>query len=148
MSAPATAPSRAIPTACPAKLSEVRSALRDYLAARFGLPGLSYAEPPTAYSEGWETYIFRFRLSHHKSLPRQFAVPLVLRIFADHHGIQRVRHEFAVQRSLRHLDYPVAEPLIREESCGYFGGPFLIREEIPGRTFLPPLISLISQVLS
>jgi aminoglycoside phosphotransferase (APT) family kinase protein len=121
---------------CPAKIESI---LRDYLKHRLRTARLAFDEPPTLFPDGWETYTYRFRIRSNASLLQRFRVPLVLRVFSCQKGLARARHEFAVQHYLRQYDYPVAEPLILESACDFFGGPFLIRQEIPGRTLLSTL---------
>src|SRR5205823_6341734 len=56
------------------------------------------------------------------------------------HGLPRARHEFAVQRHLRGLGYPVPEPVLLEEDCTRFGGPFLLGERVAGLTYVEHLL--------
>jgi aminoglycoside phosphotransferase (APT) family kinase protein len=120
---------------------QVKSTVANYLKDRLGVAQVSYLEPPERFSEGWETYTYRFRLADRALLPHRFTKPLVIRIFSNKLGISRCRREYSMQRFLGRLGYPVAKMLILEKSSRYFGGPFLIREEIPGKTLLSALQS-------
>jgi len=135
------ADSRTWPIANPRQSAEVESALASYLKKRLGVQQLSCVDPPERFSEGWETYTYRFRLADRALLPHRFTKPLVIRIFSSKLGISRCRREYSMQRFLRRLGYPVARVLLLEKSTRYFGGPFLIREEIPGSTLLSALQS-------
>jgi aminoglycoside phosphotransferase (APT) family kinase protein len=67
------------------------------------------------------------------------ARPLILRIYPSRQGVPRARREFAVQRHLHQRGQAVPEPLLIEEDCGLFGGPFMLIEHIPGQTLLAGL---------
>jgi aminoglycoside phosphotransferase (APT) family kinase protein len=123
----------------PASAPAVARALLDYLQLRLGAGRLGFAEPPDEIPHGWETYVYRFCLHAPGSLPPAFARPLILRIYASPQGLPRARREFAVQRHLHRRGQPVPEPLLIEEDCGLFGGPFLLMEHVPGRTLLDGL---------
>jgi aminoglycoside phosphotransferase (APT) family kinase protein len=112
--------------------------LRHYLELRLGAGSLGFREEPEEVPHGWETYIYRFRLRG-EGLPRPYGRRLVLRIYASPQGVPRARYEFACQQALCRAGYPVAEPLLVEEDCGLFGGPFLIMECLPGETLLDHL---------
>jgi len=45
-----------------------------------------------------------------------------------------------MQRAMDRQGYPVARPLLREESSDLLGGPFLIMEKVPGRTLFEMLL--------
>src|SRR5690349_5239906 len=129
---PITAPARVDPSSPAA----VAGALRTYLAPRLGVDDLDFAEGPDEIPHGWETYIYRFRLRAGGGLPRPFDRRLVLRIYASPQGVPRIRGEFAVQHALHLAGQPVPAPLLVEDDCGLFGGPFMIMECLPGETLL------------
>jgi aminoglycoside phosphotransferase (APT) family kinase protein len=108
----------------------------DYLEDRLGMTQLTFQEPPTPITDGWESYIYRFCLRTRDELPDPFKGPLVLRAYSGSEGWPRLKHEFEVQRHLRKLGYPVAQPLLCEEDCGLFGGPFMVMRAIEGTTLL------------
>jgi aminoglycoside phosphotransferase (APT) family kinase protein len=54
--------------------------------------------------------------------------------------VRRARHEFEVPRRLGQLGYPVPEPVLLEEGCDLFGGPFLIMEQVCGPTLLRVMV--------
>ncbi len=121
--------------------AEIAAGLLGYLAERFGAPGLSYEAGPTPVSDGRETFIYHFRLAGAAALPAEFRGPLTLRLMACPEGAPRGRQEFAVQRWLWQLGYPVAAPLLWEERCDALGGPFVLMEQIPGPTVLRYAVS-------
>jgi aminoglycoside phosphotransferase (APT) family kinase protein len=120
----------------PAAPAQVSEALLSFFHRKAGLETPQYAELPELIPNGWETYTYHFRLADSGALPFRFARPLILRIYSSPQGLPRARHEFVVQRHLHGLGYPVAEPLLLEETCDLFGGPFCVMEQVPGRTFL------------
>jgi aminoglycoside phosphotransferase (APT) family kinase protein len=128
---PRTLPLRSADPSCAA---QVASALLAYLKKRLGVDDLRYLSSPVPNPNGWEahTYSFRLAASYQDGIPGHDR-PLVLRVYSSRQGVPRARHEFAVQRHLHRLNYPVPEPFILEESCSLFGGPFLIMEELPGQ---------------
>jgi aminoglycoside phosphotransferase (APT) family kinase protein len=125
----------------PNREAQVAKALLTYLKKRFNSDDLRYLNSPVPNTNGWETHTYRFRLAAFwpNAIPGEDR-PLVLRIHCSPQGLPRARHEFAVQRHLHNLDYPVPEPFLLEESCALFGGPFLIMEEMAGQTLYENLL--------
>ncbi len=124
--------------ASPKSATAVSEFLEEYLHFRLGVPDLHFLKAPSSITEGWETDIFRFALAG-EGLPEEFRRPLILRAYSSMSGLPRLRHEVAVQQHLHGLGYPVAQPLLVEESETIFGGPFMIMEMLPGRTLLDEL---------
>jgi len=146
-SAPPTTDPEVGCTPCPAALkaadaasaSEVARVLLPYLRERLGVCDLDYAGAPVAFADGWETYTYHFRLQA-PALPPALTRPLTLRIYASPNGAGRAEHEFAAQRRLAALGYPVPEPLLLEQTSDLFGGPFFLMEKVPGRMALDMLV--------
>jgi hypothetical protein len=101
--------------------ARMAAGLRSYLGERLGVAGLGYSERPVEMTDGWETYAYRFQLQD-SDLPPEFARPLTLRIYSGDCGLPRAQHEFAAQRHVHRLGYPVPEPLLLEERCDFLGG--------------------------
>src|SRR5438105_7939419 len=120
---------------------DVAPRLLNYLRRCFPGPGLSYAAAPVEIPNGWDTCTFQFQLAGTRGLPKAFRSPLVLRVYCNGQGRPRLRHEFRMQRAMEQQGYPVARPLLREESSDLLGGPFLIMERVPGRTLFEILLS-------
>lgn len=112
-----------------------------YLESRLGLQRLYYAEPPKLIPDGWETYVYRFRLGSRGELPAALRRPLILRVYATELGLPHLRHEHEVQAFMHRRGYPVAKPILIEESSDLFGGPFLLMECLPGRTLLDLMLN-------
>jgi aminoglycoside phosphotransferase (APT) family kinase protein len=132
-----TAPKR---LANPALASEVALLLDNYLSKRWNTNGLTYVKPPTELADGWETYTYSFQVQSARSLPADYCRPLILRVYPNRECLPRARHEFAVLSHLSKTKFPVTEPLVLEDNCQYFGGPFLVREEAPGDTLLRAML--------
>ncbi len=118
----------------------VATALLAYLQRRLSIRDLRYAARPTPVSDGWETYIYTFRLAADR-LPPEWDRPLVVRIHVTCTGLKRARHEFAVPQLLVQRGYPVPEPMLKEEACDVFGGPFLIMTQVVGTPLLRALVA-------
>jgi aminoglycoside phosphotransferase (APT) family kinase protein len=124
----------------------VAAPLLAYLQRRLCLRDLSFAEKPTLLPEGWETNIYRFQLRAEEPLPRLFTPPLILRAYSSRFGLPRLRHEFAAQQFLTKAGYPVARPLLVEESAAVLGGPFIVMDLIPGQTMLAALLHRFTDI--
>lgn len=132
--------------------SEIAGALLDYLKTRLGLDELRFLARPRRVSNGWETYIFHFQLQGEPGASAtearasttgalgDFSGPLTLRVFPYASCAARVQHEFIVLEYLHRLGYPVPAPLCVEAGSAALGGPFLIMEQVPGRTFFDVLL--------
>jgi aminoglycoside phosphotransferase (APT) family kinase protein len=127
--------------ACPTVAPAVAASLLEYLYFKLGVSGLDYAEEPSQIVDGWETYIYRFRLRPARSLPAALTGPLILRVYSCIQGLPRLQHEFHAQQQMSRLGYSVARPILVEEDCDLFGGPFMIMESVPGRTLLDLLLN-------
>src|SRR5262249_30985777 len=97
------------------------------------------AEGPTEVPQGWEAYTYRFRLEANERLPPPFARPLCLRAYESSQALPRARQGFAALAHMRTLSYSVPEPLLFEEDCRFFGGPFILTPWLSGVTLLDRL---------
>jgi aminoglycoside phosphotransferase (APT) family kinase protein len=123
-----------VPAAHPGSGLAVSAALRLYLAGLLHISSPRFVQPLVEICDGWEAYSYRFQLqAGRRRLPNLFAGPLMLRIYSSPHGLPRSRREFTLQQHLFARGYPVAEPVLLEESCAHFGGPFLIMHQIGGQ---------------
>jgi aminoglycoside phosphotransferase (APT) family kinase protein len=123
----------------PARPVETAEALLAYLEPRLEVGRLRLAEQLLEIPHSWEAYIYRFRLQGDHPLPQAFDSPLTLRVYGGSGAAARARHEFSMMCHVRLLGYPSPWPLILEQDCRIFGGPFLILEWIPGITLLDRL---------
>jgi aminoglycoside phosphotransferase (APT) family kinase protein len=107
-----------------------------YLRERLVRPNLDYAEKPEPITDGWETFIERFRLQSADGLAADYRAPLILRCYSCARGLASLQHEFAVLKHMHGLGYPVPRPLFIEEDPHFLGGPFMIQEQVAGSTML------------
>src|ERR1700693_3922187 len=87
--------------------AEVATTLADYLGGRLNCTELEFLQPPAEVCGGWETFSYFFQLKRHPALPESYTRPLTLRAYSCRKGLDRARYEFAVQRHLGGLGYPV-----------------------------------------
>lgn len=117
----------------PANAGAVGAALLQYLRGKLSVPALAYAEPPSALGDGWETYIYVFRLAGHAA-DEVWAAPLVLRIFPTLDLGARAEQEVAVQTFVAARGFPAPRPLAVEPAGDVLGLPFMIMGRAPGTT--------------
>jgi aminoglycoside phosphotransferase (APT) family kinase protein len=117
--------------AAPTPAALVAAELLDYLQIRKGIAVHEYAQPPEERPDGWEAYTYRLQLRG-PELPPALQGPLALRVYAGPEGLPRLRRDWALQRRLSELHYPVAGPVLREEDCAVLGGPFMLMEWVEG----------------
>jgi aminoglycoside phosphotransferase (APT) family kinase protein len=127
--------------AAPDSLVEVQHTLVGFLRGRFPGRSLAFECPPEPISDGWETYIYHFQLRPSGRLPPLLDRPLTLRIYASPEARKAALHEHAVLTFLYRRGFPVPKPILFEQSCDYFGGPFLILERVAGQTLAAALRS-------
>ena len=125
--------------AAPTPASLVAAEFLSYLQIRKGWNGLGYLRAPEPVPDGWETYTYRLQLHGRRGLPLALRRPLALRVYAGPEGLPGLRRDWALQRRLFGMHYPVARPLLREEDPGFLGGPFLLMEWVEGETMFDRL---------
>src|SRR5207253_7407751 len=101
---------------------------------------LSFQKLPEEYPDGWETHTYSFQIQSSDRLPPSLRGRLIARVYLDPQGIARARHELAVMKHVRRLGFPATEPLLLEQKCHYFGGPFFLRKEAVGETLLRAML--------
>lgn len=119
----------------------VSAALLAYLEQRLDAPQLSLAEPIEEFTHGWETYTYRFRLMPHSALMSEWKLPMVVRIYASPCGVPQARRAFAIQSFLAERGFPVPKPVLFEENCDLFGGPFFLMHFVEGELLLRRLVA-------
>ena len=111
---------------------EIADPLLAYLREEMNDAGVGFVAPPASLLGGQETRLFRFKLA---GAPREWSVPLVLRVFTQAQPRQRAVWEAAVQNSLAELGYP-APPVLLAGADDGIGGPFVIMHAMPGETLM------------
>lgn len=115
----------------PARPDLVGVALLEYLRARLGATGLTYAESPHQIGRGSDTYTYAFRLTGH-GLADAWNRSLVVRVFPGPHQSPRVVREAAVQQFVVDRGVPAPRLLIVEPTDDALGQAFVVMERAPG----------------
>ena len=92
---------------------------------------LSYFEPPTPMSGGFDTIIHALRLS---GTTGDWSGPLILRIMTRGTSGARVRREAATHAALDKAGFTVPRVLLAEPDPAPLGSPFLIMQRLQGET--------------
>lgn len=121
--------------------------LLDFLGSHLGVDNLAFAEEPIAHPDSWEAYIFQFTLAPNPKVPDRFLRPLILRIYSNNQEWDRLFQEHRVQEHLAQLGYPVPRSLLVDRDSRWFGGPFMVREAVEGRTLLSVMLKYFPAIL-
>jgi aminoglycoside phosphotransferase (APT) family kinase protein len=127
--------------------TSIEDSLAAYLATHLNRRDFSFRQRPEELPHGWEAHVYRFQLQASNPLPSPFDSPLTLRAYATAHALPRARHEFAVLQHMRSIGYPTPRPILLEQDCQHFGGPFLILSWVPGQTLLDWLRARFTRIL-
>ena len=114
-------------------LEAVSDGLIDYLRAELDRPALDYARPLTQLQGGYETCTYRFALS---GAEREWADPLVLRLYPRRLPAINARWESTVQNLLAGAGYPVARAYTTCTDTSVLGGAFYVMQLLPGEPML------------
>ena len=114
-------------------LPQIANNLLAYLREQLNDAGVDYRIAPASLCGGYETRMFRFQLDQ---APDELSAPLVLRVFPARQPPERAIWESAVQNSLADQGYPVPRVYFAGTNAGFFGGPFVIMQFLPGETLL------------
>jgi aminoglycoside phosphotransferase (APT) family kinase protein len=114
-------------------LEQISDDLITYLRTELGNRSIGYETPPTAMSGGYETHMYRFRLS---GVEGELSGPLALRLFPPHDGPDRVIWESTVQNTLADQGYPAARVYLKCTDPSILGGVFFIMALLPGELMM------------
>ena len=114
------------------QLDKVPVLLLDYLREKLQGPDLTYVTPPTRFSQGQETYTYRFEL---KETPSNIPKHLVLRLFREMNRGFALK-EGAIQNILLDNHYPAAKVHFICDEQKQLGGEFIIMDLIQGKPML------------
>src|SRR5262245_17472486 len=90
-------------------MEDLSSRLLRYLRAELRLPDVGLAEPLAPLAGGFDTEIFRFRLS---GAAYALAGPLVLRVLSRRHDPFRALRERATQNAVADMGFPAPRVLL------------------------------------
>jgi len=117
----------------PARAADVGQALLTFLRKQPGNERVSFAEEPSAVGDGWETYIYGFRLDG--APDAAWSAPLIVR-FPSNELAWRAEQEAAVQRFAAERGIRTPLPLAVDAEGAALGLPCVIMERFGGRTVL------------
>ena len=117
----------------PADAEQVAAALGAWAQRTYG-GAVSVAEGPTAITGGYDTYIYRFRLGG--PVEGLAAAPLILRLYPSPERGPSALREAEILRYLAAADYPAPRPLEASGASDEFGVPYVVMEQVPGRTIV------------
>jgi aminoglycoside phosphotransferase (APT) family kinase protein len=112
----------------------VARALESYVQRSLG-PGVKLAQSPTPLGQGFDTFIYTFRLSGDE-LRSKWRDDLVLRLYGSSDDAAKCAREGDVQRFVIERGYPAVEPLVHDGAPKDFGLPIMIMPRVPGGTLL------------
>ena len=111
------------------QLDRVPVLLLDYLREKLQDPELTYATPPTRFSQGQETYTYRFEL---KETPPNIPKHLVLRLYREMNRGYALK-EGAIQNILADNHFPAAKVHFICDEQKQLGGEFIVMDLIQGK---------------
>jgi aminoglycoside phosphotransferase (APT) family kinase protein len=113
--------------------AQISSKLIAYLRDELKNPDVDYAENLERLQGGYETAIYRFRLSDVK---KEVSQRMVLRLYTKFYGIHNAIWESKVQNVLAQAGYPVARVHFVCTDMNILGGAFFIMDYIPGQPLM------------
>lgn len=111
------------------QLDEIQDLLLNYLREKLQNPELTYETPPTRFSQGQETYTYRFEL---KATPQNIPKHLVLRLHREMNRGLAIK-EGLVQNFLVDNHFPAAKVHFICDEQKQLGGEFLLMDLIQGK---------------
>jgi len=121
--------------------AEIVDRLLAHLRTSAAAPTLTYAEPPSRVTGGFETSIFRFKLA---DPPAALAGSLILRILRPYRDPTQIRLEAAVQNALVALGYTAPRALLVGTDPSTLGGAFVVMQLVEGRPLAQGMDGLVS----
>lgn len=112
----------------PGDIVAIRDGLIQILSPMLGT--IAVAEGPVRFTSGLDTFIYAVKLDG--SLPPEWTVPLVLRIYPSGEQNMKAEREFAIQRFVIARGFPAPEPLHVNLSGEPWGLPFMIMQRVAG----------------
>jgi len=113
--------------------AEISDKLIAYLRDELRDSKLDYDSPLTQIQEGFETFIYRFRL---KNVKEELNQRLVLRLYPEYYGPEKAVWESSIPNSLADEGYPVPRAHIICTDKSILGGAFFIMEFLSGKPMM------------
>ena len=125
-------------------IDQISEKLIAYLREQLSDPLIRYESPLTRLEGGFETYIYRFELD---GAQKEFAEPLILRLYPEYSGIEGAIWESIVQNALAAEGYPVAKAHMLCVDMSILGGAFFIMDFLPGESMATAPVESIPELL-
>jgi aminoglycoside phosphotransferase (APT) family kinase protein len=124
--------------------AHISAKLIAYLRDELKNPEVDYAENLERLQGGYETAIYRFRLS---GVQKEVSQSMVLRLYPKFYGIHNAIWESKVQNVLAQAGYPVARVHFVCTDMNILGGAFFIMDYIPGQTLMSARPDKVVEIL-
>lgn len=121
----------------PDQRADIGDALLEYLRDVTSLPGLAFADAPSAMLGGFDTAIYAFSLD---GAPPPLDGQLVARVFRTRDEAARADHEARIQNAVEAMGYPAPEVAVVEVDDTALGAPFIIMRRLTGVTMMSQMI--------
>lgn len=108
-----------------------------FLRAELVSESLTFAEPPSQITGGFDTMVYSFQLL---DAPPDWARPLILRVFRPDSAPDQASFEAAVQNNIASLDYPAPRVLASTDNQDALGRAFTIMERVPGELMVQRIV--------
>jgi aminoglycoside phosphotransferase (APT) family kinase protein len=114
-------------------IGQIAEGLLHYLKKELNNPEAGYDTSLTRLEGGFETFIYKFRLS---GVQEELSKPLILRLFPEYHNSEKAVWESAVQNALADQGYPAPRVYFTCTEKSILGGAFFIMKFIEGENML------------
>ncbi len=109
--------------------AEIEERLLTYIRKSLSGQEIEYSQPPVLYREGRRLRTYLFRL---KNAPKEYARPLVMRLYTEDELPVSPQFESILLNSIYEQKFPVPNVRLVERSHSYLNAPFIIMDECLG----------------
>lgn len=126
------------------KMMTISEKLLAYLKVELKNSMIDYASTLKKLEGGFETEIYRFKLSGAGKGLSQY---LVLRLYPEFYGVQNALWESTIQNVLASVGYPTAEVHFVCKDMSILGGAFFIMDYLPGKLLMSASAEIVPTIL-